>query len=43
MQECKPFRAPIHVGVKLSRINVQRHKKRKTKCCVFHMLVHLKI
>jgi hypothetical protein len=37
MQECKPVKVLIPVGVKLLRISVPRHRKRRRTCLVFHM------
>jgi hypothetical protein len=39
-QECKPFKVPIPVGVKLcARISVPRHMKKWRTCLMFHMQV----
>ena len=41
MQECKPIKVPIPVGVRLYAENVRRLKKKKMICLVFLMLVLL--
>jgi len=41
MQDSKPMKVPIPVGVKLSTEECPRHKKRKRICPVFHMQVQL--
>jgi hypothetical protein len=43
MQECKPVKVPIHVGVKFMWISVPRHRKRRRTCLVFHMRVQLEV
>jgi hypothetical protein len=44
MQECKPVKVPIPVGVKLSTwISVPRHRKRRRTCLMFHMRVQLAV
>ena len=39
MQDSKPVKVPIPVGVNLFAGNVPRHKKRKRTCPMFHMQV----
>jgi hypothetical protein len=43
MQECRPVKVFIHAGVKLSVVQCPRHRKRKTTCSVFLMLVRLAV
>jgi hypothetical protein len=41
MQECRPIKVPIHVGVKLYVDQCLKTHKRKRTCPMFHMLVWL--
>jgi hypothetical protein len=43
MQECKPVKVPILVGVKLSADQCPRHMKKRRTCLMFHMQVKLAV
>jgi hypothetical protein len=43
MQECKPIKVPIPVGVKLYVDQCPKTKKSRRTCLMFHMQVQLEV